>query len=89
MESGYLSDWDGEWFYRFQVGGYKTIEWLEVQISSRAQYEAVRHALELVHVPGEQTARGIKIIGYARNGVPVDYLTRFNRPLHPIAFGVG
>ena len=89
VETGYLSEWDGDWFYHFQAGGYKTIEWVEVSVSSRAQFEAVRDALETVHVPGEQTERWFKVMGYARNGVAVDYLTRFNRPLHPTAFGVG
>jgi hypothetical protein len=89
VENGYLSEWDGEWFHHFQIGGYKTIEWCEIKITSRDQYDAVRDALEAVHVPGEQTEHGFKVIGYAQNGVAVDYLTRFNRPLHPIAFGVG
>ncbi|WP_436190595.1 DUF6678 family protein [Pseudorhodoferax sp. LjRoot39] len=89
VETGYLSAWDGEWFHHFQVGGYKTIEWVEIKVSSRAQFEAVRDALETVHVPGEKTEHGFKVMGYARNGVAVDYLTRFNMPLHPTAFGVG
>ncbi|MEZ5638186.1 MAG: DUF6678 family protein [Burkholderiaceae bacterium] len=87
--TGYLSAWDREWFHHFQVGGYKTIERVEIRVSSRAQLEAVREALETVHVPGEQTEHGFKVVGYARNGVAVDYLTRFNRPLHPTVFGVG
>jgi|GEM_PF-6852862 len=27
--SGYVSDWDGEWFYDFRTGGDDTIEWVE------------------------------------------------------------
>jgi hypothetical protein len=77
-ENGLVSDWDGEWFYHFRVGGYKCIEWLEIKISSPAQYDAVLYALEKVRVPGEQTQIGFMIYGYAPTGVALDYLTRPN-----------
>jgi hypothetical protein len=83
VKTGYLSQWDNEWFYHFRNGGYNTIEWLEVRISSTVQYDAVRDALGDVNVPGEQTGHGFKVFGYVPTGVAIDYLTQFKESLHP------
>lgn len=74
VESGHLSDWDGEWFYHFRNGGYKFIKWVEIAIESHAQRQAVLTELAKVRVPGESTETGFRVLGYAELGVEVDYL---------------
>lgn len=73
LKSGHISDWDGEWFYHF-LGRHEEDEWTEVAITSDAQREAVLHVLRSVHVPGEVTAVGFKVFGYAPLGAQVQYL---------------
>jgi hypothetical protein len=74
LENGQLSAWDGEWFYHFSVGGYRTIQWLEVKVATDEQRDAVRAALARIHVPGESTENGFKIYGYVTEDQSVDYL---------------
>jgi hypothetical protein len=74
VENGHLSDWDGEWFYHFRNGGYKFIKWVEIAIDSPAQRQAVLTELAKVHVPGESTETGFRVLGFAELGVEVDYL---------------
>jgi hypothetical protein len=74
LENGHLSAWDGEWFYHFSAGGYRTIQWLEVKVANDVQREAVRTALARVHVPGELTENGFKVYGHVMEGQAVDYL---------------
>lgn len=74
VESGYLSDWDGEWFYHFREGGYDTIEWLEIQTASPQQEAAVAAILQQIHVPGERNRDGFKVYGYVPQGIPTNYL---------------
>ena len=72
--SGYLSSWDGEWFYHFRAGGYRTIEWVEIEVTSPAKDEAVLAALRAVHVPGERTAQGYRVFGHWYGDRPMHYL---------------
>ncbi len=74
LETGYVSEWDGEWFYHFSVGGYGTIEWVELAIAGERQRSAVLEVLRRIHVPGEETQNGFKVFGYARPGQGVEYL---------------
>lgn len=74
IENGHLSEWNGEWFYHFRNGGYKFIKWLEIAIESPAQRQAVLTELAKVHVPGESTETGFRVLGYAEPGAEVDYL---------------
>lgn len=75
VETGYLSDWDGEWFYHFSQGGYKTIEWVELKIDSQVQEQAVLAAIRTIHLPGERSEHGFKVYGYLVDGNAVDYLS--------------
>jgi len=74
VENGHLSDWDSEWFYHFRRGGYKFIKWVEIPIESPQQRQAVLTELTKVHVPGEHTESGFRVLGYAELGTEVDYL---------------
>lgn len=74
IETGFESRWDGEWFYHFIEGGFKTIEWVEIQVTSPEQDAAVLSILESIHVPGRRTENGYKIYGYVRTFDGLDYL---------------
>lgn len=71
--SGYLSPWDGEWYYHFRAGGYRTIEWVEIEVTSPAQDAAVLAALRAVHVAGERTEHGYRVIGHWTGAGVLDY----------------
>lgn len=74
VENGHLSDWDGEWFYHFRNGGYKSIQWVEIVTESAEQKRAVLGELVNVHVPGQCIETGFRILGYVEIGVATDYL---------------
>jgi len=74
MPSGYVSNWDGEWFHHFYGGGYSDIEWVEIEIESPEQELAVIGLLRSIHVPGHKTERGYKVYGYVSLGQSVDYV---------------
>jgi hypothetical protein len=74
VKTGYVSDWEGEWFYHFRTGGYETIEWLDIATVTEEQRVAVRDALRKIHVPGAEIPSGFRIFGYAKSGEFVDYL---------------
>lgn len=74
IETGYVSEWDGEWFYHFRDGGYDSIEWLEITITSEEQERAVLAALKVIHVPGERSEVGYRVFGYVEPGKSVKYL---------------
>lgn len=82
LENGRVSEWDGEWFYHFSVGGYRFIESLEITVVSHAQKEAVLSALIRIRVPGEHAEYGFKVFGYVADGAAVDYLERSDRSEH-------
>jgi hypothetical protein len=72
--NGYVSPWDGEWFYQFREGGYSTIEWVEIETSSADQDMAVLESLREIHLPGHRIDQGFRVYGYAQAGVTVDWL---------------
>jgi hypothetical protein len=72
--SGYLSPWEGEWFYHFRDGGYSSIEWVEILVATPEQDLAVEEALRQVHVPGHRVEHGFRVYGYARQGAALDYI---------------
>lgn len=74
MERQYLSPWDHDWFYHFRIGGYHTIEWLEIKMESEEQYRLVMEVLKSIKVPGVETENKVRIFGYMEIGEPVDYL---------------
>jgi hypothetical protein len=72
--SGYLSSWDGDWFYHFREGGYASIEWVDIRVSSPEQEVAVLALLQRIHLPGHRVEAGFRIYGYAQDGVGIDYI---------------
>jgi hypothetical protein len=72
--SGYVSSWDGEWYYHFRDGGFKSIEWVEIYIQSAEQDIAVLELLRRIHVPGHKIEQGYRIYGCLPDKVAVDYL---------------
>ena len=74
VENGYLSSWDGDWYYHFKDGGYESIEWVEIKVTSPEQDAVVMKELKTIHVPGYRTEHGFKVIGYARAGEALEYI---------------
>jgi hypothetical protein len=72
--SGYVCPWDGEWFYHFREGGYNTIEWVEIQVTTPAQDAAVLGALRDIHVSGHRIEGGFRVYGHVKEGVAIDYV---------------
>ncbi|MEN3930581.1 DUF6678 family protein [Microvirga sp. W0021] len=73
-EKDYLSPWDGEWFYHFRNGGYEFIKWVEIEVLTAQQEQAVLAQLKKIHVPGERTENGFRVFGYVETGTEVNYL---------------
>jgi Family of unknown function (DUF6678) len=73
-KSGYVSQWDREWFYHFRDGGYETIEWVEMRIDNDAQRVAVATVLKAHHIPVESIETGYKIYGYAADTATIAYI---------------
>lgn len=63
-ETGYICEWDKEWFYHFNVGGYETIEWVELKIESELQEQAILEFLQAKNIPVKASEFGYKIYGY-------------------------
>jgi hypothetical protein len=74
VENGCLSQGDREWFYHFRNGGYKFIQWVEIEVDTVEQATAVLAELVRIHVPGERTESGYRVFGYAKTGEAVDYI---------------
>jgi len=72
--SGYVTDWDGEWYYHFQDGGYASIEWVEIQVLSAEQDAAVHALLREIHVPGHRIENGFRVYGYSNDGATIDFI---------------
>jgi hypothetical protein len=72
--NGYQSSRDTEWFYHFRDGGYGDIAHVDIFATDEAMRQRVGDALRSIHVPGEETADGYRVFGYAPDGQFVDYL---------------
>jgi hypothetical protein len=46
IDNGYISNWDHEWLYHFQIGGYECIEWLEISCETEQEKSNVLNALK-------------------------------------------
>jgi hypothetical protein len=71
--SGHVSEWDGDWYYHFRDGGYKSIEWVEIRVSAE-QHAAVLSLLQRIHLPGHCIPGGFRIYGYSPAGTAVSYI---------------
>ena len=78
VETGYMSDWDGDWFYHFKINGdktsFKTIEWLEIKCENEEIKKELVNVLQEIHVPGEILSGSIKIYGHVKTGTYIDYI---------------
>jgi hypothetical protein len=66
--------WDGEWFYHFRLRDYRAIEYVDLEVRSQEQRDAVRSRLRAIHVPGFETDEGFRVCGWIERGVFVDYI---------------
>jgi hypothetical protein len=73
--TGHESAWDGDWYYHFRVGGYRSIEWVEIEATSPEELAALQAILARIHVPGTRSEFGFKIFGHIRPGLSVDYVS--------------
>jgi len=64
VKNGYISNWDGEWYYHFKNGGYETIEWLEISTPNSTIKEAILNELKKIHILGKIQEGSIMIYGY-------------------------
>jgi hypothetical protein len=69
-----VSPLDGDWFYHFRVGGYSSIEWVEIMVTAPEQEAAVESVLRRVHVPGQRFESGFRVYGYADDGQALEYV---------------
>jgi hypothetical protein len=72
--SGYLSPWDGEWFYHFRDDDYESIEWVEIRTTSPEQDAAVLTLIKKIHLPGHRIDQGCRIYGWIPAGFAIDYI---------------
>ncbi len=75
IETGYVCNWDGEWYYHFRNGGYECIHWVELLIESAEQREQVLVELSRIHVPGFEKNGNIFVVGYSETGQAIDYIS--------------
>src|SRR5262245_51808850 len=50
-----LTDWDGEWFYHFNLADYAFIDWLDLRPCNPSLRDVLHEALKHLHLPGEET----------------------------------
>ncbi|MCK6474280.1 MAG: hypothetical protein L6R28_21385 [Planctomycetes bacterium] len=74
VETGFISSWDGDWYYHFRNGGYESIEWAEIRVLSPEQETVVFNELIAIHVPGERTENGFRVFGYVPRGQTISYV---------------
>lgn len=74
VNSGYVSDWDRDWFYHFRASSFRTIEWVEITTDTPSQHQSVKTVLRKIHVPADELDSGFKIYGYIPDAKYVDYL---------------
>lgn len=72
--SGYVSHWDTDWYYHFQVGGYDWIEWVEIRPCESEQLATIVAALKEVGVPGVVADETVTVFGYVDAGQLVHWL---------------
>ena len=66
--------WDGEWFYHFRVGGYRTIEWIELELCNQSERDEIASILASINLPGAHTDKGFIIYGHVAPGFSVEYI---------------
>lgn len=65
---------DRDWFYHFRNGSYEDLVHVDIHVATSGQRELVRSVLKRIHVPGEETADGFRVLGYVESGRATDYI---------------
>lgn len=73
-QTGYRYDPDADWFYHFRIGPYSDLLLVDIATPDPEQRAAARVALKRIHLPGEETIGGFRVLGYALEGQAVDYI---------------
>ena len=82
IEATQPGPWDGEWYYHFREGGYRSMEWVELQLKDEAQRANVASILASINWPGVHTNGGFIVYGHVMPGTPVEYIrSSFNKSL--------
>lgn len=73
-ETGFISEWDGDWYYHFALpkNSYKDIEWVEIRTVEN--FEELLTVIKTLHLFGEIFSNSIKIYGDAQNP-EINYIT--------------
>jgi hypothetical protein len=74
VSTGFVCEWDQEWFYHFSRRGYEDIEWLEINTASAEQRSAVLALLKSIHVPGHMIENGFRVYGHVESVTAVEYI---------------
>lgn len=75
--NGFVSSWDGEWYYHFlREGGYDSIEWVEIRPTQISQLPVVVETLREIGVPGHvhDNDNVVTVYGYFERGVDINWL---------------
>jgi hypothetical protein len=72
--NGYRYGPDSEWFYHFQEGRYSDLLLVDIIAGDESHRQAIRSVIGPIHLPGEETAEGFRILGYAKPGQAVSFL---------------
>jgi hypothetical protein len=74
VATGYISEWDGEWFYHFSIGGYESTEYLEISFHNDREKMELLQLLRKIHVPGKIKEHSIFVFGCIEISEAIDYL---------------
>ena len=74
LTNGYITDWDGEWYYHFSEGGFEDVEWVEIRAEDGEGKGMLLSELRKIHVPGVEIENGYRVYGYIDEGKAVDYV---------------
>lgn len=73
-ETNYRYGPDSDWFYHFCAGPYSDLLFVDIETPDPQQRTKARAALKSIHLPGEETADGFRVLGYAVEGQAVSYI---------------
>ncbi|WP_414933021.1 DUF6678 family protein [Vibrio europaeus] len=74
IESGHISEWYGDWYYHFELGGFRYIEWVELQTKDSIHHELIRVELQKIILPGNEIKNGFRVYGHIADGQFVEYI---------------
>lgn len=66
MTNDHISEWDGEWYYHFIEGGFKDIEWFELEFKTVNCAEFFGRLIQIGLI-GEVRDKSLRIYGYVHD----------------------